>query len=79
MDLFWQLVINGLSLGSIYLLFGISWGLIFAVTRTFHFAHGATFVVAAYSTYLFQQWGLPLIVAAIGGIVGAILFGIAVE
>jgi branched-subunit amino acid ABC-type transport system permease component len=79
MDLFWQLVINGLSLGSIYLLFGISWGLIFAVTRTFHFAHGATFVVAAYCTYLFQQWGFPLIVAAIGGIVGAILFGMAIE
>ena len=79
MDLFFQLAINGLSLGSIYLLFGISWGLIFAVTRTFHFAHGATFVVAAYSAYLCQQLGLPLIIAAIGGVCGAVLFGMAVE
>jgi branched-chain amino acid transport system permease protein len=79
MDLFWQLVINGLSLGSIYLLFGISWGLIFAVTRTFHFAHGATFVVACYSAYFFQQLGFPLILAAIGSIGGAVLFGMAVE
>jgi len=79
MDLFLQLVINGLTLGSIYLLFGISWGLIFAVTRTFHFAHGATFVIGAYFAYFFQQLGLPLIVAAIGGIFGAVLFGMAVE
>ncbi len=79
MDLFVQLTINGLTLGSIYLLLGISWGLIFAVTRTFHFAHGATFVVAAYFTYLFQQWGQPLIFAAFGGICCAALFGVATE
>jgi branched-chain amino acid transport system permease protein len=79
MELFLQLAINGITLGSIYLLFGISWGLIFAVTRTFHFAHGATFVVAAYFTYLFQQWRLPLIFAALGGICAAVLFGIAIE
>ena len=79
MDLFIQLTINGLSLGSIYLLLGISWGLIFAVTRTFHFAHGATFVVAAYAAYLFQQLGLPLILAAVGSVVAAGLFGMAVE
>lgn len=79
MDLFIQLTINGLSLGSIYLLLGISWGLIFAVTRTFHFAHGATFVVAAYAAYFFQQMGLPLILAAVGSVVAAGLFGMAVE
>lgn len=79
MDLLLQLTINGLSLGSIYALLGISWGLIFAVTRTFHFAHGATLVVACYSAYLFQQLGLPLVGAAVGGILGAVLFGMAVE
>jgi len=79
MDLFWQLVINGLSLGSIYLILGISWGLIFAVTRTFHFAHGATFVVAAYAAYLGQQMGGHLILAALAGIIGAVLFGLAIE
>jgi branched-chain amino acid transport system permease protein len=79
MDLFIQLTINGLSLGSIYLLLGISWGLIFAVTRTFHFAHGATFVVAAYAAYSLQQLGLPLILAAVGSVAAAGLFGMAVE
>jgi branched-chain amino acid transport system permease protein len=79
MDLLLQLAINGLSLGSIYLILGISWGLIFAVTRTFHFAHGATFVVAAYSAYFCQQLGLPLILCALGGLLAAGLFGMAVE
>lgn len=66
-------------MGSIYLLLGISWGLIFAVTRTFHFAHGATFVVAAYSAYFFQQLGFSLILAAVGSVLAAVLFGMAVE
>ncbi len=79
MDLFFQLAINGLSLGSIYVLLGISWGLIFAVTRTFHFAHGATFVVASYAAYSLQQMGLPLILAALGSILAAALFGMALE
>jgi branched-chain amino acid transport system permease protein len=79
MDLFFQLAINGLSLGSIYVLLGISWGLIFAVTRTFHFAHGATFVVASYAAYSLQQIGLPLILAALGSILAAALFGMALE
>ena len=79
MDLFIQLAINGLSLGSIYVLLGISWGLIFAVPRTFHFAHGATFVVAAYAAYSLQQMGLPLILAALGSILAAALFGMVLE
>jgi branched-subunit amino acid ABC-type transport system permease component len=79
MGLFIQLAINGLSLGSIYVLLGISWGLIFAVTRTFHFAHGATFVVAAYAAYSLQQMGLPLILAALGSILAAALFGMGLE
>ncbi len=79
MDLFFQLAINGLSLGSIYVLLGISWGLIFAVTRTFHFAHGATFVVASYAAYSLQQMGLPLILAALGSLLAAALFGMALE
>jgi branched-chain amino acid transport system permease protein len=55
-------------------------GLIFAATRTFHFAHGATFIVAAYFTYFTDSvFGLGLIVASVGGIFFAILFGVAIE
>ncbi|MBW2285084.1 MAG: branched-chain amino acid ABC transporter permease [Deltaproteobacteria bacterium] len=80
MELFIQLMLNGVWAGSIYAILGASWGLIFAVTRTFHFAHGATFIVAAYFTYLFGDvLGAGLIPGALLGILAAILFGIGIE
>ena len=80
MDLFVQLFLNGIWAGSIYAILGVSWGLIFAATRTFHFAHGATFIVAAYFTYIINSVaGFGLIVASIGGILSSILFGIQPE
>jgi branched-chain amino acid transport system permease protein len=79
MDLFIQLVLNGLWSGSLYALLGVSWGLIFAATRTFHFAHGAAFLMGAYFTYLVGLAGVPLAVAAVGGIAAAVLFGVAID
>jgi branched-chain amino acid transport system permease protein len=80
MGLFVQLLLNGIWSGSIYALLGVSWGLIFAATRTFHFAHGATFVVAAYFTYIIRSGlGVNLILAAAGGILSAIIFGLFIE
>jgi len=40
-----QLVVSGLIIGSLYALIGVSWGLIYSTTRTFHFAHGLTFTM----------------------------------
>lgn len=80
MDLFVQLLLNGIWSGSIYALLGVSWGLIFAASRTFHFAHGATFIIGAYFTYIIDSvLGVGLIVASAGGILAAILFGLAIE
>jgi branched-chain amino acid transport system permease protein len=80
MELFTQLLLNGIWAGSVYAILGVSWGLIFAVTRTFHFAHGATFVVAAYFTYLFGDvLGAGLIPGSLAGILAAVLFGIGIE
>lgn len=80
MELFIQLLLNGIWAGSIYAILGVSWGLIFAATRTFHFAHGATFVVAAYFTYIFADvLGLGLIMSAPLGILAAVLFGLGIE
>jgi len=48
-----QLLVNGLIAGSVYALVAIGFGLIFATTRFFHFAHGAIYTAGAYLTYLF--------------------------
>jgi branched-chain amino acid transport system permease protein len=75
-----QLAANGLITGSLYALLGVSWGLIFATTRIFHFAHALTLTVAVYAAVLaVSQWGLGLpggfvVAAAVG-----CLFGLATE
>lgn len=79
MELFLQLILNGIWAGSVYALLGVSWGLIFAASRTFHFAHGATFIIAAYFTYLISDLGMGLIPAAVAGIAAAVLFGLIIE
>jgi branched-chain amino acid transport system permease protein len=75
-----QLAANGLIAGSLYALLGVSWGLIFATTRIFHFAHALTVAVATYGAVLVVEragLGLPLgfVVAALVGC----LFGLLVE
>jgi branched-chain amino acid transport system permease protein len=75
-----QLAANGLISGSLYGLLGVSWGLIFATTRIFHFAHALTLTVAVYGAVIAVDRlgvGLPagfVLCAAIGG-----LFGVATE
>ncbi len=66
-----QLVAQGIISGSLYALLGVSWGLIFATTKTFHFAHALTLTAAVYAAVLAVDRGLPLplgfLAAAVGG------------
>jgi branched-chain amino acid transport system permease protein len=75
-----QLAANGLISGSLYALLGVSWGLIFATTRVFHFAHALTLTVAVYAAVLaVDRGGLGLPAAfALAAAVGC-LFGISTE
>ena len=75
-----QLAANGLISGSLYALLGVSWGLIFATTRIFHFAHALTLTVAVYAAVLaIGRWGIGLPAGfALAAVVGC-LFGIVTE
>jgi branched-chain amino acid transport system permease protein len=64
MDLFAQLLANGLGNGSYYALLGLGFGLIFSTTRIVHFAYGPVFAVGAYTTWIAGAIGLPLILSA---------------
>lgn len=80
MDLFFQLILNGIVLGSEYALLGISWGVIFNTTGTFHFAHGVVYTAGAYGAVLFADTlGLPLPLAVAGGIVVAVVLGVGID
>lgn len=75
-----QLVASGLVTGSLYALLGVSWGIVYATTRTFHFAHGLAFTVAAYAAIgIHVGLGLPLVAAAAGGAGAAALLGWGIE
>lgn len=74
-----QLAITGLQTGALYALTAVGFSLIFGSTRIFHFAHGATFAIAAYLFYWVYGagWGLVPGVLVAGG--GAVAFGLALD
>jgi branched-chain amino acid transport system permease protein len=53
-QLFFQLLVNGLSIGLIYALVALGLILVLGVAKVFNFAHGDFFMVGAYMFYLFQ-------------------------
>lgn len=78
MELFAQLLINGLGNGSLYALLGVGFGLIFTTTRIVHFAYGPVLAIGAFSAWLAGAAGLPLPVAALFGPLGAACAGMLV-
>jgi branched-chain amino acid transport system permease protein len=61
MDIFLQLLLNGLSNGCAFALVALGFALIYNTTRIFHFAHGGIYVLSVYLFYSFYtQYGLPI-------------------
>ena len=79
MGLFLQLLARGLIAGSLYALLGVSWGIIYNTTRTFHFAHGFIYTLASYAILVFVGMSLSLIPSLFFGLLVAMLAGCAVE
>jgi branched-subunit amino acid ABC-type transport system permease component len=75
-----QLLVGGLVLGALYAPVALGFALILNVTRTFHFAHGATYVAGAYMAYaLIVQLGLHWLPAVVLAALGTCVLGVAVE
>ncbi|XGV95971.1 MAG: branched-chain amino acid ABC transporter permease [Leptolyngbya sp. BL-A-14] len=49
---FFQNVLNGLSIGSVYAIFALGYTLVFSILGIINFAHGAIFTLGAYFTYV---------------------------
>jgi branched-chain amino acid transport system permease protein len=77
--LFLQLLARGFITGSLYALLGVSWGIIYNTTRTFHFAHGFIYTVASYAILSFTGLSLPLIPSVFIGLLVATLAGCGIE
>ncbi len=78
-----QFLLNGLIAGSVYGLIALSFVLIYAPTRFFHFAHGAVFAWGAYLGYLLNvhlqlpSWlAIPLAILGSAGLGAGLEWGI---
>jgi branched-chain amino acid transport system permease protein len=89
-----QQVLNGLAIGSVYAIFALGYTLIFSVLRIINFTHGAIFTIGAYATYALTgskfgfngllasgrlPFGLPFVLALLGGALFAGICGVLVE
>jgi branched-chain amino acid transport system permease protein len=75
-----QLVLNGIVTGCLYAILAISFSVVYAPTKTFHFAHGSVYVYGGYFLYqLAMAWRWPLPVAIPAAILGAALLGVLVD
>ena len=80
MLLFAAQLVNGLSLGSLYALFGIGFGLVFATLGVLNAAHGAYASAAAIAAYfLIDRFGTPFPVAALAGVAGGGVLAVVVD
>jgi branched-chain amino acid transport system permease protein len=68
---------NGLALGSIYALTAIGFTMVYGIISLINFAHGDVYMVGAFISYTALVYlKLPIAVAFILGMVGAVLFGV---
>ena len=80
MDLLFQLLVNGISLGAAYALIALGLALIWSVTGVFHLAHGGVYVFAGYLVYAgTAQAGLPAYVAVPLACIGAAALGLLIN
>lgn len=76
MTLLAQLLVNGLFVGAVYALLGLSFATIFATNRIWHFAQGAAYTASAYVVFaVADRLGASLWLAIAAGCAAAALFG----
>lgn len=79
MGTFIQLVVDGLSTGSIYAALALAIVLVNQATGLINFAQGGMAVLSAYIAYVFVQLGLPLILAILIAVLASFVLGGVVE
>lgn len=80
LDLFWQHLSNGISLGSLYALIAIGYTMVYGILRLINFAHGDIFMMAAYFTFFgMVTFGLPWYIIFPLVLMATALLGMGVE
>jgi branched-chain amino acid transport system permease protein len=76
MSTFFQQIVNGISLGSIYALIALGYTMVYGVLRLINFAHGDVYMVGAYTGYYLSRrlrGDEPSLLGALTVMLGAML------
>lgn len=78
--MFWQQVASGLSAGCLYALAALGLVLIYRTMEIVNFAHGEMAMISTFVAYtLLVRVGLPYVLAMLGAMAFAFVFGMAIE
>jgi len=80
MEFFFQIVINGLSLGFLYALAALGFVMIFKSSSVLNFAHGGLMAIGAFLFLVLSAWAkLPIWVAFLLTLIGSFSLGFIIE
>jgi branched-chain amino acid transport system permease protein len=78
-DIFIQLLITGILVGSIYALVALGWTLIYKCSGVLNLAMGELTLLGAYVCLAFYTWGIPFPLAVVGMLVVGFILGLLTE
>ena len=79
MEVFLQLLITGVMVGSIYALVALGWTLIYKCSGVLNLAMGELTLIGAYVCLSFYNWGVPFLLALLATLVIGFLLGLLTE
>lgn len=80
MELFFQQLLNGLTLGSVYILVGIGLTLVFGILHVPNFAHGSLYLIGGYLTLMIMKsMGVHYFIAILMSIVAVAILAVLME
>lgn len=80
MQLFFQYLVSGIALGSLYALVAIGYSLVYGVLELINMTHGTIYMIGAFMFYIaYVLWKLPILVAVLFAIVISGLLGFLIE
>ena len=84
MDVFFQQLINGLSVGAIYALIAVGYTMVYGILKLINFAHGEVFMVGGMVSLLLAQWlgwtgPAALLVVLLAAVLACGLLGFSIE
>lgn len=78
--MFWEQLINGLTLGSTYALIALGYTMVYGIIQLINFAHGEIYMFGAFAgLFLVTVFGVNIFVALIGAMIFCMILGMLIE